>query len=144
MVSKTIKYTDFMGVEREEEFLFNYTSTEIVALEWKTDGGIEEYLKRAVATMNKRELYETFKDLILMAYGERSLDGKYFKKSKEISDAFEATNAFDILFMELFQDAQKMADFFTACMPERVQEFNAKADAEAKAAVEAETIIPMG
>ena len=40
MVVEKIKYTDFNGLEREEEFMFNLTEAEIKKMEITKDNGI--------------------------------------------------------------------------------------------------------
>ena len=42
MVVEKIKYTDFNGVEREEEFMFNLTEAQITEMELTTDGGLSD------------------------------------------------------------------------------------------------------
>ena len=35
MITKTIKYVDYNGVEREEKFLFNLTKAELMEMEYQ-------------------------------------------------------------------------------------------------------------
>ena len=57
------------------------------------------------------------KDLILKAYGEKSLDGKRFIKSPEISVAFSQTEAYSKFFMELVTDPDAAAAFVNGIAP---------------------------
>ena len=43
-----IKYVDFNGMEREEEFLFNLTKQEVIEMEVSAEGGVTEMIKRIV------------------------------------------------------------------------------------------------
>ena len=85
MVVKKIKYTDFNGVEREEEFMFNLTEAEITEMELTTDGGLSDSIKKIVSAQNTPQIIETFKMLLLKSYGEKSADGRRFVKSEELS-----------------------------------------------------------
>ena len=117
MFTKTIKYTDYNGVEREEKFSFNLTKAEIMEMELGTVGGLAETINRIVAAQDAPELIKLFKDLILRAYGEKSADGKRFIKNDELKEAFSQTEAYSILFMELSQDADKASEFVNGINP---------------------------
>ena len=84
MFKKTIKYTDFDGVERKEDFYFNLTKAELLEMQMSIDGGLKGYLERIVKTQSQPELVKMFKEIIMKAYGEKSPDGKRFMKSDEI------------------------------------------------------------
>ena len=86
------KYTDFDGHQREETFYFHFGKHEIVELEWRTPGGIENYMKDIIATQNGQKLADMFKWLIDASYGVKTPDGRSFMKSKEILDNFKYTN----------------------------------------------------
>ncbi len=101
MLKKTITYIDYNGVERTEDFYFNLNKSEILEMEMGTTGGFVEMVQKIVAAKDAPAIIAIFKDLILKAYGEKSLDGKRFVKSKELSDAFAQTEAYSQLFMEL-------------------------------------------
>jgi len=118
MLVKKIKYTDFNGQEREEEFLFNLNKSELI--KWLTTNGgytIEAILQKMIDTENVRDMINEFETLILTSYGEKSLDGKRFVKTKEIQDNFRYSPAYDELFMELVGDASKAAEFFNKIIP---------------------------
>lgn len=117
MLKKTITYTDYNDVKRTEDFYFNLSQAELIEMEMTTEGGMQSMLERIVAEQDKKKITEIFKSLILKAYGEKSLDGKRFVKSPEISAAFEQTEAYSELFMELFMDADKAAKFFSGIIP---------------------------
>ena len=117
MYTRTIKYTDYNGVEREEKFSFNLTKAEIMEMEMSEVGGLTETINRIVAAQDAPQLIKLFKDLILRAYGEKSADGKRFVKNDEIKEAFSQTEAYSILFMELAQDADKASEFVNGIIP---------------------------
>ena len=117
MLKKTIKYTDFSGNERTEDFYFNLTKAEIMEMEMGTTGGMAEMIQRIVAAQDAPAIIKIFKDLILKAYGQKSPDGKRFIKNDDIREEFVSTEAYSQLFMELATDADAAATFVNGIMP---------------------------
>ena len=122
MVVKKIKYTDFNGVEREEEFMFNLTEAEITEMELTTDGGLSDSIKKIISAQNTPEIIKTFKMLLLKSYGEKSADGRRFIKSEELTEAFTQTNAYSQLFMELATDDKAAIAFINGIIPDSMRE----------------------
>ena len=117
MLVKTIKYKDYNDNEREEDFYFNLRQDEMVKMQFGTLGGLDEALKKIMKSENTPEIFNFFEKLILTAYGEKSLDGKYFNKSEELSKQFQCTEAYNILFMELIKDPKNIEEFLLGCFP---------------------------
>ena len=117
MLKKTIKYTDYNGNERTEEFLFNLSKAEVLEMEMGVNGGMTNMIQKLVAEQDMALISKTFKDIIMKAYGEKSLDGKYFVKSSELSTRFTQTEAYSELFLELL-DPDKAAAFINAILPQ--------------------------
>lgn len=117
MLKKTIKYTDYNGVERIEDFWFNLSKAEIMEMELSTTGGLAELIQKIVKEQDAPAIIKIFKDLVLKAYGEKSPDGKRFIKSDEIALAFSQTEAYSNLFMELATDADAAAKFVNGIIP---------------------------
>lgn len=117
MLKKTIKYTDYNGVEREEDFYFNLSKAELTEMEATAVGGYGNMLEKIVASKDNKQIVEIFKDIILKAYGEKSPDGKRFIKSKELSEAFSQTEAYVELFMELALNEEAAAEFVNGIIP---------------------------
>jgi hypothetical protein len=126
MIAKTIKYKDFNGVDREEKFFFNLTKAEITEMELSTSGGLAECIKQIVEAQDTPQIIKIFKELVLKAYGEKSLDGKRFRKVDDngvpLSIAFSETEAYSNLFMELATDDVKAAEFVNGIMPSELPE----------------------
>lgn len=118
MLKKTITYTDYNGVERTEDFYFNLTKAEVMEMEMSTSGGLSEMINKIVATQDAPAIIKIFKDIILKSYGEKSLDGKKFVKSEELSNAFSQTEAYSMLFMELATDTEAASNFINAIVPD--------------------------
>lgn len=111
VITKRITYTDYNGNERTEDFCFHLNQAEVVNLELSVNGGLSTILKDIVKAKNKSELIRLFQKVILLSYGQKSPDGRVFKKSKEITESFTQTEAYPILFTELTSDAKAASDF---------------------------------
>ena len=120
MLKKTIKYTDYDGNEREEDFYFNLSKAEVTEMELSKEGGMSEYIKKISAAQNAPELIKLFKEIITKSYGEKSLDGKRFIKNKELTDAFTQTEAYSELFVELASNADEAVKFINGIMPKNM------------------------
>lgn len=117
MLKKTIKYTDFNGAPREEDFYFNLTKAELSEMKVSVDGGMEAWIDRIVKSENIKEIFALFKKIIIASYGEKSDDGKHFRKSAEISDNFISSPAFDELMMSILGDEDLSVEFVKGIMP---------------------------
>ena len=127
MIKKTIKYTDYNGIERTENFYFHLTKAEVMEMEMSTAGGLAERIQRIVDAQDAVEIIKIFKELVLKSYGEKSDDGRRFIKSPEISKAFSENPAYSEIFMELATDADKAAEFVNGIVPaEAKQELQAQ------------------
>lgn len=121
MLKKTITTIDYNGNERTEDHFFNLTKAEIMEMELSMTGGLAEYINRVIAAQDSASIVKVFKELILKAYGEKSLDGKRFIKiapdGHRLADDFAETEAYSELFMELATDADKAAEFVNGIVP---------------------------
>ena len=131
MVVKKIKYKDFNGVEREEEFMFNLTEAEITEMELMTDGGLSDSIKKIIAAQNTPQIIETFKNLLLKSYGQKSADGRLFIKNNKLTEEFTQTNAYSQFFMELATDDKAAIAFINGIIPYSMRERVADATTEA-------------
>ena len=118
MVKKTIKYTDYNGKEREEDFYFNLSKVELLEMEMSTEGGLENKIKKIVESNDKPEIVKYFKDIIKQSYGKKSEDGKRFIKNPKDFEEFEQTEAYVNLFMELATNADAGANFINGIIPQ--------------------------
>ena len=60
--------------------------------------------------------------MILKSYGQKSIDGKRFIKSKELSEEFAQTEAYSTLFMELATNAEEASKFVNGIVPAEAAE----------------------
>ena len=124
MYKRTLTYTDYNGVERTEDFYFNLNKAEIAEKQMTTEGGYSAMLERIVKANDTPSLFKEFKDLVLLAYGEKSDDGKRFmkidKNGHRLADDFMQTEAFSTLLVELVTNADVAAEFVKAIIPGKI------------------------
>lgn len=120
MYAKKIAYTDYNGNQREDVFYFNLNKAEIMEMELGVIGGMTQYINKMIAQEDGPGLAQFYKDMILKAYGEKSLDGKRFIKNQELRENFEQTDAYSELYMELVTDVDKASEFVRGIMPAQV------------------------
>lgn len=130
MLKKSIKYEDYNGVERNEDFYFHLTEAEIMEMELSVAGGLTGMINKIVSTQDGPAIIKLFKDLVLKAYGEKSADGKRFIKNEELRESFAQTEAYSILFMELATNADAAAEFVNGIIPSKLGKVDPKAIAE--------------
>jgi hypothetical protein len=110
-------YVDFNGVERTEDFYFNLSKAEIADMELSTTGGIKDMVNKILEAKDQAKLVSLFKDLIRMAYGVKSEDGRNFIKNDKVREDYFSTNAYSDLYMELATNDQFASQFFEAILP---------------------------
>lgn len=123
MYTKTITYTDFLGKERTETYHFNMTEVEL--LKWVSQPGgysQDQVLQSMLAKENNEGLMDLLESLIKTSYGEISLDGKRFIKSKEVQEEFFETNAYPKIFLELATDTNEATKFFNEVFPANLED----------------------
>lgn len=113
-------YTDYNGNERTETFYFNLTKADIQDLEFRTPGGIRNYVTSIVNTLDGQKIADFFKDLIQKSYGIKSPDGRRFMKSDEILKAFTETEAYSDLYMSIATNDKAAAEFFNGIFPKEM------------------------
>ena len=117
MLKKTITYTDYNGIERKEDFLFNLTQTELMKWDLKTPGGLAAKLELITQKFDIPSLTSFIEELIDRSYGIKSDDGVRFIKDEKLSTMFRQTEAYDKLFTELFSDEKVITDFINGILP---------------------------
>lgn len=132
MHKATVTYEDFNGRAQIEDLYFNISKTEIadnLDLEERFqavlplfDGGPREWTRSEV------EIYlGLVKHVMRLAYGERSEDGKRFRKSEAIWDDFKSSAVYDAYLFSLFSEPEKANEFLSGVFP---PELRAAAQAE--------------
>jgi hypothetical protein len=123
MLKKKITFTDFNDEEVEETHYFNLSKSELVEMEVSYGNvGFEQHMQRIIEANDRKALVKEFKELILMAYGEKSEDGKRFIKNDEIREAFSQTAAYQELFLELATKDDVAVEFIVGILPKDMHE----------------------
>lgn len=127
MLKKTITYNGFDGKEYTEDFWFHIDEADIAKMEIGAtrEGGFEALIRKIVDTTDGKKLVILFDELILLAIGERSVDGKRFVKNDEVRDNFRYSNAYSKLFMELVTDTEKAIEFVNGIVPQAMRDARA-------------------
>lgn len=132
MLKKTIKYVDYDNNEREEDFYFNLSQAELTTMQMSEVGGLEKKLDNIIKAQDAPRIMEMFRDIIRRSYGVKSPDGRRFIKSEALSDEFEQTEAYSILFMELCTNADAAASFVQGILPKDLADEVKKATPKTK------------
>lgn len=111
------KYVDYNGTEREEDFYFNLTTTELMKMEFGTEGGLAEKIKKINAAKDTIQIMNTFEEFLKISYGQKSDDGKRFIKSPELLKEFMETPAYSQIYMRLGTDEKAAVDFINHVVP---------------------------
>jgi hypothetical protein len=125
MLKKTITYKDFNDVEHTEDFYFNLTKAELIEMAVNLGGDPTNWvnsIQAAVRAGDAQVIMKVFKDLVAMAIGVKSEDGKHFRKSSEITAEFLSSAAYDQMFMELMSDESAATTFITSMIPRELAE----------------------
>lgn len=121
MLKRDITFEDFDGKKVTETHYFNLQKSELLEMEVSERDGFAAMLQRIVATQDAKGLIAEFKKLILVAYGQRSEDGRRFVKNAELREEFSQTAAFDALFMELATNESAAAEFIQGVIPKDLE-----------------------
>lgn len=122
MLKKRIKYEDYNGETREEDFYFNLSKAELTEMMFSVEGGLENKIRKMIDAKNTPESIKLVKDIIIKSYGEKSADGKRFIKSKELAEAFTQTEAYSELYIELATNDIAAADFIFGILPKSISD----------------------
>ena len=121
MIKWPITYEDYNGSQVTEDFYFNLNKAELTTMLFDANGAYTEYIQRLMNERNLKQLGAEFRKIILNSYGQKSDDGKIFRKNKQIREDFENSEAYSVLFMELISDSDKASKFITGVLPKDLQ-----------------------
>lgn len=125
MIKKTITYTDYLGTNRTEDFYFNLSKTELSDMQMSVEGGYNVLLEKMMNAANNKDIYNTFVNVVLQAYGELSPDGRYHIKEDDeghkLYKKFKQSPAYDALMDEICKDESTIAEFCKGILPKNLQ-----------------------
>lgn len=122
MLKRDITFEDFDGNTVTETFYFNISKTELIELEVEHGQSLQSWLQKVQKEKDAKALVHEFKRIVLLAYGEKSDNGREFRKSDELSKNFSYTNAYSELFLELATDDEAAAKFIKGILPKDLVE----------------------
>lgn len=117
MIKETIKYTTFDGLDAESDLYFNISKVDLMHM---SVDRLAEKLERMSKEKNVKEIFNQVEEILRMSYGERSEDGKYFKKGDEIFERFRSSAAYDEFVFTLISDSKRFTAFIQRLFPEEV------------------------
>ena len=114
MLKQRVKYEGFDGEIIEEDLYFNLTRMDLIELNDRYESkDMAAYMDKIVKEKNIKDLYKVLKDIVLMAYGTKSEDGKRFIKNQAVKDEFYESLAFSQLIEDFHETDTAMSDFVT-------------------------------
>lgn len=121
MIKWPITYTNYNDEIIKEDFYFNLNKAELVQMQFNVNGAYSQFIERITNERDLKRLGEEFRNIILSSYGKKSDDGKSFRKSKEITEEFEQSEAYSELYMQLLTDEDKAVQFMRGILPKDLQ-----------------------
>jgi hypothetical protein len=118
MFKDTRTYTDFNGVERTEDVYFHLSIPELIDMQFDSgEDSYADYIEKVLAAKDSKKLIEIFKSLLLKSYGQKSEDGRTFRKTSELTNDFECSQVYADLYMQLATDSDYAAKFINGIVP---------------------------
>ena len=119
MISRTVTYNNLLdGKEVKEELWFHLRKDEVVRIIGRAKKDWDEYIKEMMAREDVDEIFDFLESILKLAYGERSEDGRTFRKDKKAQEDFVNSEAYSELFVEMVEDVIEDGDntkkFFNA------------------------------
>ena len=114
MLKKRVKYEGFDGEIIEEDLYFNLTRMDAIELSALYESkDLAAYMDEIVKKEDIASLYRVLKDIVLLAYGVKSEDGKRFIKNDVVKKEFEESLAFAQLIEDLHETDSALSEFVT-------------------------------
>ena len=122
MIKWPITYTNYNGETVTEDYYFNLNKAELIQMQFDANGAYSTYINRIVDERDFKTLGQEFRKIILGASGKNSDDGRQFRKSDELRDEFEQSEAYATLYFDLLNDTDKMTKFIQGVLPAELRE----------------------
>jgi hypothetical protein len=90
-------------------------------------GGLDKYIEKLQKENDPIKMVLFFDMFVKAAYGKISDDGTRFIKSKELTEEFSQSAAYDTLFSQIISDPNLIQEFLIGCVP---KEFKSQITAE--------------
>ena len=129
MIKMNVSAETFDGDMVTETLWFHMNKVDLIELQQSEPGGFTDTLQAFMSrkpedwtNKDKFKLFEFFRTVIDKAYGERTSDGKRFRKSPEILANFKDSIFYDEFVLSLLEDENKSIKFFNGVMPKALLE----------------------
>lgn len=129
MIKMNVSAETFDGDMVTETLWFHMSKVDLIELQQSEPGGFTDTLQAFMSrkpedwsNKDKFKLFDYFRKIVDKAYGERSSDGKRFKKSPEILANFKDSIFYDEFILSLLEDEKKSIKFFNGVMPRALLE----------------------
>lgn len=129
MIKMNVSAETFDGDMVTETLWFHMNKVDLIELQQSEPGGFTDTLQAFMSrkpedwtNKDKFKLFEFFRTVIDKAYGERTSDGKRFRKSPEILANFKDSIFYDEFVLSLLEDEKKSIKFFNGVMPKALLE----------------------
>ena len=131
MLKKHVKYPGFDGEIIGEDLYFNLTRMDAIELSARYESkDLAAYMDEIVKKKDIVSLYRVLKDIVLLAYGVKSEDGKRFIKDDSVRKEFGESLAFAQLIEDLHETESALSEFVTGITSQiRGMDLNAAAQA---------------
>lgn len=119
MFVKLIRYQDFDGEEKMAECRFHLSKAELMKLNLRY-GDVTRKMEELEARKDNEAIFAMVEDVILTAYGEKVTlpDGReVFLKDELRRQAFQSSEAFSELVMEMATRKEAVAEFVSGVVP---------------------------
>ena len=119
MFVKLIRYQDFDGEEKMTELRFHLSKAELMKLNLRY-GDVARKMEELEARKDNEAIFAMVEDVILTAYGEKVTlpDGReVFLKDELRRQAFQSSEAFSELVMEMATRKEAVAEFVSGVVP---------------------------
>lgn len=117
MLKQDITYEDLEGNKVTDTFYFHLNKAEAIQVQAMFFGAGGRRLEESVKRQDMVVPVNAILDVILMAYGEKSADGKTFIKNDETRAWFKGTNAYGELVESLSTSEDRLLAFLQVVMP---------------------------
>lgn len=116
MYKITKKYTDYNGVEKEQDFRFNLTKADLLKMELSEEGGMAQRLDKLVKTKDMKEAIKVFEGLLLLSYGVLTEDGRFVRNDEARAD-FVSSAAYPEIYFDLATNVDLANEFIKGILP---------------------------
>lgn len=126
MHKEHFKYTDYNGMEREEDHYFDLSEPEIMRLNVGSAGGLKSLVEKITQEQDGSRIIALFEKLIQMSYGEKSEDGKLFIKDEVAKRNFIYSPMYPMMYMKLATNSDFASEFLRNIVPKNMVEDDKK------------------